>query len=93
MNGSVCVLIFVFCVCLTAVFLFGLFANMLIHERLQAYREGYNAGSRDAREGTSWDCYMAHKIRISKRNTVLNFSGKVPYILKKWTTGENLALI
>lgn len=48
MNGSVCVLMFVFCVCLTAVILSGLFANMLIHERLQTYQEGQNTGRRDA---------------------------------------------
>lgn len=39
MNGFVCLLMFVFCVCLTAVALSGLFANMLVHERRQACRE------------------------------------------------------
>lgn len=39
MNGFVCLLMFVFCVCLTAVALSSLFANMLVHERRQACRE------------------------------------------------------
>lgn len=39
MNGFVCLLMFVFCVCLTAVALSGLFANMLVHEMRQACRE------------------------------------------------------
>lgn len=39
MNGFVCLLMFVFCVCLTAVALSGPFANMLVHERRQASRE------------------------------------------------------
>lgn len=57
MNGSVYVLMFVFCVCLTAVILSGLFANMLIHECLQ----GHNPERQDA-IGASWDRYMVHKI-------------------------------
>lgn len=38
MNEFVCLLIFVFCICLTAVVLSGVFANMLVHEWRQAYR-------------------------------------------------------
>lgn len=40
MNGFVCLLMFVFCVCLTAVALSGLFANILEHEQRQVCREG-----------------------------------------------------
>lgn len=41
MNGFVCLLMFVFCVCLTAVALSGLFANMLVHEMRQACGEAH----------------------------------------------------
>lgn len=56
MNGSVCVLMFVFCVCLTAVILSGLFANMLIHERLQAYQKARTQGGMTPAQA---GCFMA----------------------------------
>lgn len=37
-SGFICLLMFVFCVCLTAVVLSGLFANMFVHEQQQACR-------------------------------------------------------
>ncbi len=58
MNGFVCLLMFVFCVCLTAVVLSGLFANMLVHKRRQACGE---AGQGEACQATlqhiTWNLY------------------------------------
>lgn len=72
MNGFVCLLMFVFCVCLTAVALSGLFANMLVHERRQALQG--SPGIRKCRERGKPDLEKPrHMGPLLKANEIMAF--------------------
>lgn len=78
MNAFVCLLMFVFSVCLTAVVLSVLFANMLVHEWLQGSR---NMGERQRemeREGETCQGMLRHMGPPQK--------GKLKYTLDDFST-------